>query len=174
MKAELLDVVDFRAGCDQRISNQQTLTSTRVTLLTGGGDKPYALGMATALTAAGAIVDFIGSDELHVPDLVCNPRLNFLNLRGSQCPHASATAKMLRVLKYYLRLIHYAATAEPTLFHVLWNNKFELIDRTLLMLYYKAIGKRIFLTVHNVNTRRRDDRDSFLNRLSLRVQYGLK
>jgi hypothetical protein len=35
-------------------------------LLTGGGDKPYALGIAAALTAAGIQVDFIGSDDLEV------------------------------------------------------------------------------------------------------------
>ena len=50
-------------------------------------------------------------------------------------------AKMLRVLRYYVRLIGYAATAKPKLFHILWNNKFQLFDRTVLMLYYKLLGK---------------------------------
>jgi hypothetical protein len=51
--------------------------------------------------------------------------------------------KALRVLSYYVRLIRYAATAEAKLFHLLWNNKFEFFDRTLLMLYYKFLGKRV-------------------------------
>jgi glycosyltransferase involved in cell wall biosynthesis len=159
--------------CDPSIANKQQSGGFKITLLTGGGDKPYALGLAAALTAVGVVVDFIGSDELDVPELVGNPRVNFLNLRGNQCPRASRVAKMLRILKYYVRLIHYAATAESTVFHVLWNNKFELIDRTLLMLYYKMMRKRLVLTVHNVNTRKRDGTDSFLNRLSLRIQYSL-
>src|SRR5207253_2127852 len=46
----------------------------RVALLTGGGDKPYALGMAAALTSEGISVDFIGSDDLGVPELLTNPR----------------------------------------------------------------------------------------------------
>ena len=46
-----------------------------VTLLTGGGDKPYALGLATALTSAGVIVDFIGSDDHVVRELLANPRV---------------------------------------------------------------------------------------------------
>jgi D-inositol-3-phosphate glycosyltransferase len=174
LAAELLEVghsQSRRRGAG--ISDCQTFTFSRVTLLTGGGDKPYALGLAEALTAAGVIVDFIGSDELDAPELVGNPRVNFLNLRGNQCPQVSRLAKMLRVLKYYLRLIHYATTAEPTVFHILWNNKFEVVDRTLLMLYYKMIGKRLLLTAHNVNTRKRDGTDSFLNRLSLRIQYKL-
>ncbi len=80
--------------------------------------------------------------------------------------------KAWRVLKYYIHLISYAATAQPKLFHLLWNNKFELFDRTLLMLYYRLLGKKITLTVHNVNARKRDSNDSFLNRLSLRLQYN--
>ena len=117
------------------------LNSLRVALLTGGGDKPYALGMAAALTSAGIHVDFIGSDDLSVPELLTNPRLNFLNLRGDQRGDASPMAKVLRVLKYYVRLIGYAATAKPKLFHILWNNKFQLFDRTVLMLYYRLLGQ---------------------------------
>jgi D-inositol-3-phosphate glycosyltransferase len=143
-----------------------------VALLTGGGDKPYALGLAATLTSQGIFVDFIGSDDLSVPDVLNNPRVNFLNLRGNQRPDASRFSKARRVLKYYIQLISYAATAQPKLFHLLWNNKFELFDRTLLMLYYRMLGKTIILTVHNVNARKRDSNDSSLNRLSLRLQYN--
>jgi glycosyltransferase involved in cell wall biosynthesis len=152
--------------------NPQPLTP-RIALLTGGGDKPYALGVAAALTSQGIFVDFIGSDDLNVPELQNNALVNFLNLRGDQRPEASPMAKALRVLKYYVKLIGYSATAKPKLFHLLWNNKFELFDRTLLMLYYRMLGKKITLTVHNVNVGKRDLSDSFLNRLSLRIQYIL-
>jgi glycosyltransferase involved in cell wall biosynthesis len=76
-------------------------------------------------------------------------------------------------LSYYVRLIRYAATAQAKLFHLLWNNKFELFDRTLLMLYYKFLGKRVVFTAHNVNSGKRDSNDSWLNRLSLKIQYDL-
>ena len=42
----------------------------KIALFTGGGDKPYALGLATALTSRGISVDFIGSDDLNVPELL--------------------------------------------------------------------------------------------------------
>ena len=144
-----------------------------IALLTGGGDKPYALGLAAALTSAGLSVDFIGSDDLNVPELRNDPLVNFLNLRGDQRPEASRMAKTLRVLSYYVRLIRYAATARPDLFHILWNNKFLFFDRTLLMLYYRILGKKITFTVHNVNAGMRDLNDSFLNRFSLKIQYHL-
>ena len=81
--------------------------------------------------------------------------------------------KVRRIALYYLRLIGYAASAKPKIFHILWNNKFEAVDRTLLMLYYRAFGKRIVLTAHNVNAAKRDASDSFFNRLTLRIQYRL-
>jgi len=144
-----------------------------VALLTGGGDKPYALGMAAALTSVRIYVDFIGSDDLNVRELLNDPLVNFLNLRGDQRPEASRMAKALRVLSYYVRLIRYAATARPKLFHILWNNKFQFFDRTFLMLYYRMLGKKITFTVHNVNAGKRDSNDSWFNRLSLKIQYNL-
>jgi D-inositol-3-phosphate glycosyltransferase len=145
----------------------------RVALLTGGGDKPYALGMAAALTSKGIFIDFIGSDDLSVPELLANRRVNFLNLRRDQNPNARPIRKMARVLTYYWRLVSYSARAKPKIFHILWNNKFQLFDCTLLMLYYKLLGKRIVFTAHNVNAGKRDSNDSWLNRFSLKVQYNL-
>jgi D-inositol-3-phosphate glycosyltransferase len=154
------------------IHNQQS-TDSKVALLTGGGDKPYALGMATALTSLGINVDFIGSDDLKVPELLKNSRIRFHNLRGDQRSDVTLSAKALRILIYYAKLILYAATAKPKLFHILWNNKFQLLDCTLLMFYYKLLGKRVIFTAHNVNAGKRDKNDSWLNQVSLKIQYSL-
>lgn len=142
-------------------------------VLTGGADQPYAYGLATALIAHGAVLDIIGNDELDCAEFHGKPCVNFLNLRGEQRPEASIVRKALRVAAYYVRLIRYARNAQPSLFHILWNNKFEVFDRTLLMLYYKWLRKRIVLTAHNVNAAKRDSNDTFLNRLTLRAQYRL-
>ena len=144
-----------------------------VALLTGGSDRPYALGIATALSSARVAVDFVGSDELDIAELHKLPQLRFLNLRGDQSQEASFRKKIARVARYYWRLIGYAATARPRIFHILWNNKFEFLDRVLLMAYYRLLGRRIVFTAHNVNIRKRDNCDSWFNRLSLRVQYCL-
>jgi D-inositol-3-phosphate glycosyltransferase len=144
-----------------------------VALLTGGGDRPYVFGLATELMSKGAAVDLIGSDELDCPEFQAKPRVNFLNLRGDQRPDASFAKKVFRVSLYYAKLILYATTATPKIFHILWNNKFESFDRTLLMAYYRLLGKSTVLTVHNVNAGRRDSKDTPLNRLTLRIQYQL-
>src|ERR1051326_6514823 len=136
--------------------NSQLSTAVRVSLLTGGGDKPYALGLASALTAQGVSLAFIGSDDLDVPELRNDPRVCFLNLRGDQTEQASLGRKTFRIVKYYGRLIWYAATGRPRIFHILWNNKFELFDRTVLLLFYKALGTKLVFTAHNVNAGKRD------------------
>jgi D-inositol-3-phosphate glycosyltransferase len=142
-------------------------------LLTGGGDRPYAFGLAMALASKGVYLDFIGSDELDSSELRGAPTLNFLNLWGNRRPNSRLAEKISRVVKYYFRLVRYASVARPKVFHILWNNKFEIFDRTALMLYYKMLGKKLVLTAHNVNAGTRDSNDSHLNRLSLRLQYRL-
>lgn len=144
-----------------------------VAILTGGGDRPYALGLAASLRAEGLAFDFIGSDELQSPELQGDPNVRFLNLRGDMRPEASPVAKAWRIAKYYVRLVAYAATARPKVFHLLWNNKLEWFDRTCLLAYYKLLGKRVVFTVHNVNIRQRDGNDSAFNRFTLGVQYRL-
>lgn len=144
-----------------------------VGLLTGGSDKPYVFGLAMALVSKGVCLDVIGSDAVDRPELHAPPKLNFLNLRGNQRPQVSLRKKVARVLIYYARLIRYTSIAKPKIFHILWNNRFQFFDRTLLMLYYKLMGKKIAFTAHNVNAGKRDANDSVLNRLSLKIQYQL-
>jgi glycosyltransferase involved in cell wall biosynthesis len=160
-----LEVRDLRAPA--------TAGEIPVALLTGGGDRHYVFGLSTALLSKGAALDLIGSDDLDGPEFRGKPGVNFLNLRGNQRPDVSFPRKVFRVLVYYAKLIRYAATAKPGIFHILWNNKFQNFDRTLLMLYYRLLGKKIVLTLHNVNAGKRDCNDTRLNRLTLRMQYRL-
>jgi len=145
----------------------------RVAVLTGGQDRPYAIGLASALAARGVEIDFIGSGDVTGEELRTEPRIRLLNLRGPQNPDVAVANKMIRVSRYYVRLLSYAWSSSASIFHILWNDKFELFDRTLLMMYYRLLGRRIVLTAHNINARKRDGRDSAVNRLTLRIQYAL-
>jgi hypothetical protein len=80
-----------------------------VALLTGGGDKPYAFGLATELISKGAGPDIIGSDELDCPE--------FHGKYGSISGTFAAISDLSRLAKecsgstYYAKLIRCAATA---------------------------------------------------------------
>jgi D-inositol-3-phosphate glycosyltransferase len=144
-----------------------------VALLTGGSDRHYVYGLSRTLGAKGATIDLIGSDELDEPELRATRGVNFINLRGDQRPDANFPNKVIRVCSYYVKLIRYAAVSQMKVFHILWNNKFPLLDRTLLMLYYKLMRRKLVLTAHNVNIGKRDRKDTRLSRFTLRMQYHL-
>jgi D-inositol-3-phosphate glycosyltransferase len=173
MKRDFRRSGEFAPADDRRGLKVNKSPGIAVALLTGGGDKPYAFGLATELIVQGTDLDLIGSDELDSPEFHGQPQVNFLNLRGDQNPEVSFLEKALRISIYYLKLISYAARARPRIFHILWNNKFQFFDRTVLMFYYKLLGKRIVLTLHNINAGKRDNNDTPLNRLTLRIQYRL-
>jgi D-inositol-3-phosphate glycosyltransferase len=145
----------------------------RVSLLTGADDPGYAIPLAGSLAQRGIQIEFIGNDEMEGASGLRSANIEYLNLRGSQDSRARLPYKMARVLRYYQRLVCYASRTEATLFHILWLNKFEVLDRTILNMFYKLKRKRLVFTAHNVNVRTRDGNDTWVNRTSLRAMYAL-
>ncbi|SRR6266496_264466 len=143
-----------------------------IALLTGGIDPPYVYGLSMEIVAQQIALEVVGSDALDRPEMHSTVGLRFINLHGSS-GNGGRLARVYEVLRAYLRLMVYASTAKPKIFHVLWNNKFPAFDRTLLTLWYKVCRKRIVFTAHNVNAAKRDGNDSWLNRVTLKIQYRL-
>jgi glycosyltransferase involved in cell wall biosynthesis len=141
-------------------------------LLTGGQDRHYAVGLGTALMRQDVAMEVIGSDEIDGPEFRGNPRVRFRNLHGGQ-QSAGLVQRISRILVFYARIFRYTVVSKARIFHILWNNKLQVFDRTLLTLFYKAAGKKVALTAHNVNAGRRDKKDSWLNRVTLKCQYKL-
>jgi glycosyltransferase involved in cell wall biosynthesis len=144
-----------------------------VAMLTACRDRHYVFGLAMAIVSKGICVDLIGSDEIDSAELHATPNLHFLNFRGTEKNNANFAEKLWKLFVYYAKLIRYVARSEPKILHILWNGRFELFDRTILMLYYKVRRRQIVLTAHNVNQARRDSNDSWLNRITLKIQYRL-
>jgi len=146
----------------------------KVTLLTGGdASTHYVLALLSGLVSAGIKVDLIGSDATKDTQIIKNKNVVFYNLRGDQNPDAPIKEKIARVLKYYFKLVKYAYEAESKLFHIQWLNKFVHFDRTFLNIYYKLLGKKLVFTAHNVNAAERDQNDSLMNRLTLKLMYKI-
>jgi D-inositol-3-phosphate glycosyltransferase len=141
-------------------------------LLTGGQDRHYAVGLGTALLQQNVAMEVIGSDEIDGPEFQGDPRVRFRNLHGDQ-QSAGLVRRISRILVFYARIFWYTAASKARIFHILWNNKVQVFDRTLLTMFYKAAGKKVVLTAHNVNAGRRDKKDSWLNRVTLKCQYKL-
>jgi D-inositol-3-phosphate glycosyltransferase len=149
------------------------ISPLKITLLTGGIDKHYACGLSQALASAGIAVDVICNTEMNDREMQGAANLRLLALYATPRRNQTTAQKLLAYILVYARLIHYAATSSAPIFHILWNYKFKLFDRTILLLYFKLLGKRLVFTAHNINAAERDGVDSLLNRASLRIQYGL-
>ena len=162
------------SAADRRLSANAATSHAplEIALLTGGQDRHYAIGLAMALVERDVAIEVIGSDEIDGPELHGNPRAQFRNLHGGQ-QSAGLAQRIGRILSFYARLFRYASTARPKIFHILWNNKLQVLDRTFVMLFYKLAGKKVVFTAHNVNAGRRDKKDTWLNRVTLKCQYKL-
>lgn len=145
--------------------------STKIALFTGGIDKHYACGLWQALANLGVPVDVICTSEMSANENGEQQNLRFLAIYTSPKRGRGKLAKILAFCRVYVQLMLYAASTSAEVFHVLWNYKVPLFDRTLLLLYYKMLGKRVVFTAHNINAGERDGTDSFLNRFALRFQY---
>jgi|SRR5712671_2035484 len=145
----------------------------KVALLTAGKDPHYALGLAPALAEAGVELELVGNSQMQQFGNIKRSSIQFFNLRGDQRADAAFLEKIRRIFVYYARLLHFSWRSQSKLFHILWPNKFVYFDRTLLNLYYRSLGKKLLFTAHNVNTEARDQRDSAINRLTLKIQYHL-
>lgn len=145
-----------------------------VSLLTGGDDKPYVFGLVRVLVQNSIRLEVVGGDGLDFPEWRGVHGLRFLNLRAKLNSSASPLIKLWRILASYARLLRYTSSAGPRILHIIWNNKFEYLDRTAIMVYYKIVLRKfVVLTAHNVNKAKRDHVDTYLNRLTLKVQYKL-
>lgn len=149
------------------------ISPLKIALFTGGIDKHYASGLSQSLVAIGIAVDMICNAEMIDSEMQKAANLRLLPLYETSHGQRNKFRKLLAVLLVYARLIGYAAKSSAPVFHILWNYKIALLDRTILLVYYKLLGKELVFTAHNVNAGERDGTDSLLNRTSLRIQYRL-
>jgi D-inositol-3-phosphate glycosyltransferase len=160
---------------DQDKPNMVTPVKSKysVAVLTGGFDRPYLFGLAMALNGNGVDLEIIGGAEVDSSEMHHTAGIQFLDMYGDPRKSTGPLSRVWRVLRFYLKIFRYTLTAKSKIFHLLWNNKFPFFDRTVLMLFYKLLGKKVVFTAHNVNAGKRDGNDSWHNQLGLKVQYHL-
>ena len=145
------------------------ISPLKIALLTGGIDKHYACGLSQSLASLGITVDVICNSEMDTPEMQECGNVRLLSFYATPQRHHNKLQRLLAIFGVYARLLYYGAASSAPIFHILWNYKFTFFDRTLLLIYYKLLGKRLAFTAHNVNAGERDGSDSLLNRVSLRI-----
>jgi D-inositol-3-phosphate glycosyltransferase len=144
----------------------------RIILITGGAPH-YEAGLIAGLAGHKVDLDVIGGDDLAASPALRNPQVCFRNFYGNGGQGIARWKKALRLVAVYFKLIVHVARSDARLIHIQWPYKFVLFDRTLLNLYYKALGKKIVFTAHNIDAAARDGTQSWANRVSLRFHYQI-
>jgi D-inositol-3-phosphate glycosyltransferase len=166
------EIAREKAGRSKRERCERDWVDRGVAVLTGGHDASYVFGLTTTLSQRAIRVHVVGNDRVDNDDFHKSDWITFFDC-GHLRTSCGLLTKLFELTAYYARLIAYVTLRSPKLIHILWNNKAEYFDRTLLTVYFKCLGKKIVLTAHNVNKAKRDSCDSALNRLTLGVQYRL-
>ena len=144
----------------------------RVSILNAGQQTDYLYGFVSALAREENL-------QIEVVDANCSvglvdaiPGVKLFPLRGDNRSAQSFLVKIFRIGRYYMRLFRYAASTRSEIFHIQWDNSLFLFDRTLLLLYYKLLGKKTVYTAHNIDKNKRDGHPRILDAFSLRMVYS--
>jgi D-inositol-3-phosphate glycosyltransferase len=152
-----------------RIEIGSEIPSLKISLITGGAPH-YELGLISGLVEHNVQLEVIGGDELEAAPIMRHGLICYRNLHG-KITTGSFWLKVLHILGVYGRLTLNAVKTDASLLHVQWPWKFLFLDRTVLNLWYKALGKKVVFTAHNIDAAARDGNQSWVNRLSLRFLY---
>ena len=147
-------------------------SSPAVALITGGRDKHYASELSRALDASGVVADIVCNADMDTQELRACSNLRLLPLYNVPWPR-NPFRRLMNCIRVYARLIRYITSSKAPILHILWPYKLPILDSTVLLLYYKLLGKRVIFTAHNVNGAEKDGKDSWRNRWTLRFQYNL-
>jgi glycosyltransferase involved in cell wall biosynthesis len=144
----------------------------RITLITGGAPH-YEAGLIAGLARQNVEVEVVGGEDLAKAPELQSSHVRFRNFYGKNQPGRSSGGKLLRVIAVYLRLFAHAATSNSRLIHIQWPYKFVILDRTILNLYYKLLGKKLVFTAHNVDGDARDGTSTWGRHASLCFMYRI-
>jgi glycosyltransferase involved in cell wall biosynthesis len=145
----------------------------RITIFNGAGQVDYMYGLVSGLAQR-------HDDSIDVLDIDITKDLftPFQNVRYfkvfNKIPYNSTfIAKGKNIIRFYSLQIWYIVSHKPRVVHFQWLDRYILIDRIILPGLARMRGHKVVLTVHNINAGKRDNRDHWFNRLSLRILYKI-
>lgn len=119
-----------------------------VVLVSNGFQSNYERGFCNGLVTWCEDVTLLGSDRTDARAL--DPRVQLVNLRGSQDEGRSRFEKAANLLKYLMQLLVFAARHRNASFHVIGLVEPPLLYGLCVGLYLRVVARRYVLTVHNL------------------------
>jgi glycosyltransferase involved in cell wall biosynthesis len=145
----------------------------KVTICNGGGQADYLYGLVSGLHETPInhidVLDIDRSKEIfdHFP------KVHFHSVYRYQNKGSSFLKKGSNIIRYYFLQTKHFLGAKPRIVHFQWLNRFYIADRIFIPLIARLKGHKVVLTVHNVNAGKRDNNDTWYNRITLKILYRL-
>ena len=98
--------------------------------------------------------------------------VTFLPVYSLKDNRSSVSLKSWNIIRFYYLQISYLLKKKSRIIHFQWLDRYKFIDRILLPLISNVRGHNVVMTVHNVNTGKRDNCDTWFNKFSLKFLYN--
>lgn len=145
----------------------------KVSVYNGAGQADYLYGLVSGLSSAPIDEIEILDINLAAPLFREFPNTRFHDVYHYQKKGTPRFRKALNIARFYLLQTKHLLTRKRRIVHFQWLDRYFFIDRVILPLIARIRGHKVILTVHNVNARKRDNKDTRFNRLTLSTLYRL-
>jgi len=144
-----------------------------ISVFNGGGQVDYMYGLVSGLSQNKSdtidVLDVDLTQDLFIPFENVNYYPVFRIL-----PRTTAFwRKGINYLRFYFLQSWFLIAHKKRIIHFQWPDRNKFIDRIVLPLIARIRGHKVVLTVHNINAGKRDNRDTWFNRATLRTLYHL-
>ncbi|MHC1775942.1 MAG: glycosyltransferase [Lentimicrobium sp.] len=143
----------------------------KITIFNGAGQVDYMYGLVSGLSQ-------FQQDSIDVLDVDITKNLfrSFKNVNYYPVfrfiPRKSFfLVKGWNIIRFYFLQLWYLMSNSSRIIHFQWLDRYIFIDRVMLPLIARICGHKVVLTVHNINSAKRDNRDNWFNRFTLKVLY---
>jgi len=144
-----------------------------VSVYNGGGQSDYLYGLVSGLSTTP--IKNIDILDINLAEPLFNKfeNVRFHEVYKYQKKGSTFSQKAKNLLRFYYLQAKHLVTSKCDIIHFQWLDRFYFADRIVLPLMARLSGHRVVLTVHNVNALKRDNRDTFYNRLTLKLLYRI-
>lgn len=132
----------------------------------------YLLGLVSGLANVKEDkIDVLYIKE-HVEIFTPFNNVNFIPIFSLKDNRSSVFLKLWDIARFYYLQISYLLKKKSRIIHFQWPERYKFLDRIVLPIVSRVRCHKLVMTVHNVNTGKRDNQDSWFNKFSLRFLYN--
>lgn len=145
----------------------------RISIYNGAGQVDYMFGLVSGLAQ-------YKEDQIKVLDVdeAKNlfdeyPNIKFIHVFDYLPKGSSLYKRGYNVIRFYLKQLWHLIKSPAGIVHFQWLDRKKFIDRVLFPTLARLRGNKVVFTVHNVNAGRRDNKNTWFNRITLNYLYRI-